>query len=122
MTKLQELLDARWPLSDKLNESDNLDYKMQRSAFSSGYNAAIQAGENPVNEYENTFFFSISNNADEKGEVPADLKLEGDGERLMSGLAQKMILHPEIEDFFDLTLALYDKLISDTKNSTNRKS
>lgn len=116
MSKLQELLDSRYPIGNPVDRREYAKQMLYRQLVTEGYNAAIQAGENPVNEYENTFFFSISNNADEKGEVPADLKLEGDGERLMSGLAQKMILHPEIEDFFDLTLALYDKLISDAKN------
>lgn len=36
--KLQQLLDEKWPLENNLSESDRL-YKIQRNAFSEGYNA-----------------------------------------------------------------------------------
>lgn len=105
MSNLERLLNERYPETEISH--------IQRQAFIEGYNACKEAGENPVKEYENTLFFSVANEADENGMVPADLKLEGDGQRLMAGLADHMQRHPELESFFDLTLALYDKITAE---------
>ena len=117
MSKLQELLDEKWPIGSDKTIQGRIMNEHNRQIFTEGYNAAIEAGENPLKEYENTLFFSVADEADETGMVPADLKLYGDGDRLMAGLAEQMQRHPELEEFFDRTLCLFDKLTTQKTNN-----
>lgn len=108
---IKQLAEDKYPQSE-ISE-------IQRRAFIEGYEKCKDAGENPIKEHENTFFFTISDHADDRGDVPSDLKLEGNAERLMAGLAMKMLGQPDVENFFVYTLAFYDQLISDAKTKTN---
>ena len=55
MSKLQQLLDEKWPLENNQSESDRL-YKMKRQAFTEGYNEGVASlrEANDANPYDTT--------------------------------------------------------------------
>lgn len=63
-----------------------------------------------LQRYKNTLFFSMSDTA-EGDEISNDLLLEGDLSRLGAGIAQQMIRHPELVEFFEYALNKYDALV-----------
>jgi hypothetical protein len=63
-----------------------------------------------LQRYQNTLFFSMSNET-ENDEIDNDLLLEGDLARLGAGIAQQMMRHPELVEFFEYALNKYDALV-----------
>lgn len=50
MSKLQELLDARWPITPELIPHQKMMNEMLRNIFTEGYNAAIQVAKDSMGE------------------------------------------------------------------------
>lgn len=113
MSKLQELLDAKWPLTEGLSENIEISNEYNRRVFTEGYNAAKK--EN-LNHYGNTLLVSVASEVDENGNVSSDFMLEGEAEKIGSALAVQMQKHPEFLNFIEYSLSLYDNLISHDQN------
>lgn len=112
MPKLQQLLDEKWPLHH-VPSIVRMDNEVFRRIFTEGYNAAK---EENLKHYGNTLLVSVASKADEDGEVASDFMLEGEAEKIGSALACQMQRHPELIDFIEYSLSLYDNLISHDQN------
>jgi hypothetical protein len=110
MDKLQQLLNDRWPISNPaMRPTTRQGRERMRKIFTEGYEAATSAGAELI-KYDNTLFYSIENEWNGEG-IRNDFMLEGSAERLGAGLAAQMERHPELVEFLEYSLTLYDNLM-----------
>lgn len=101
MNNIQQLAQDKYPDSEISH--------IERRAFEEGWD---EAKKDNLKDFGNTLFISIGSDADKNGNFDSDFMLQGNAEKIGSALASQMQRHPELLQFVEYALGLYDNLMS----------